>query len=81
MSVEEYLKENDFLPNKYGNFIYEYGSHRVNLSHYLTEFAQLYANQKLDEAAENATVKMDKSRYGCKMVVDKQSILNLKDKI
>lgn len=42
---------------------------------------QEYANYKLQEAAEKAIVKMDSGRNGCKMIVDKESILSLKDKV
>jgi len=41
---------------------------------------KLYANQKLDEAAEKANYKcIDKGDAGYEVIIDKQSILNLKD--
>jgi len=42
---------------------------------------KIYANAKLEEAAEMATVKVSKGRNGCKMVVDTDSILQFKDQI
>lgn len=50
-----------------------------NIDAKLIQIIKKYANQKLDEAAEKATVTMQSGRNGCKMVVDKQSILSLKD--
>jgi len=44
---------------------------------------KLYANQKLDEVAEKATAKFnftDRS-FDAELIVDKESILSLKDKI
>lgn len=40
------------------------------------KYAKQVAEQALQDAAENATTVVDKSRYGCKIVVNKQSILN-----
>jgi hypothetical protein len=80
-TAKDYLKENDFIANDHGNYVYGCGYHNVCLVHILQEYAELYANAKLDEAAENATVEMQSGRNGCKIVVNKESILSLKDDV
>jgi len=43
----EYLKENEFIPNEHGNFIYSNGAHSASLIHILQEYASIYADKKI----------------------------------
>lgn len=46
------------------------------------EVARLYANDKLDQASIFAQTKLKSEPYeGWQVIIDKQSILNLKDKV
>ncbi|GGG97485.1 hypothetical protein [Pedobacter zeae] len=80
-TAEEYLKDENCISNSNGVFIYKGGFHRINLAAILEDYAKLYANQKLDEAAEKANITTTSIFFGNKPVVDKQSILSLKDKV
>lgn len=83
---EEYLKENEFITNKFGNYVYSNGPHSFDLPTILQDYASIYANAKLDEAAEKAKAQLVSNNESvwysdAWAEVNKQSILDLKDQI
>lgn len=67
----EYLKEKGINQNE--PIFWYSGTEYLTLADAMNEFASIYANQKLDEAADRADIIDD--------AVDRKTILSFKDKI
>lgn len=76
-TAQEYLKQNDFIPNDHGHYVYGCGYHNVSLVHILEEYASFYANQKLDEALEKCSIQDN----NWDAVISFKELENLKDEI
>lgn len=53
-TAEEYLKENEFIANEHGNYIYSNGAHSFNLKIILNDFAQQVAEKVRQDCVKNA---------------------------